>query len=392
MNYPDVVMLALPRWDEKFSSTAFSLAKQLAMQTRVFYIDNPYTWKDVLASNRNPSVLKRIPALIWGRKWFCYPDPVQPNLVAVTPPVIFPINFLPHGAIYRLFARINNTLVKLCLTRVLRAYHIHNFIFVNSYNPFYLLDVENFKPRKKIYHCVDNISASKYVGKHGAYLEPEMIRKFDLTLTTSSKLTTYARQFTKSVCLLPNAADFDLFSSPANRPSTLSGLSKKVIGYIGSVDHRVDYNLLKSLAISLPDYTLLLVGPLSSEFEVSGLGNLKNVVTTGAKDIKELPNYLSVMDCAIIPFVCNELTSCIYPLKLNEYLAAGKPVVATPFSVDLNNFKTVILVAEAKAFVAAIELALKDRGVDAVLRRKEVAASNTWKSRVDEFWKLIDNK
>ncbi|MEZ4945867.1 MAG: hypothetical protein R2804_10085 [Cyclobacteriaceae bacterium] len=61
---PDIVMFALPRWDGDFSSTALSLSKEMSKSTRVFYIDNPFTLKDLLAGLFKRNILKRIGALL----------------------------------------------------------------------------------------------------------------------------------------------------------------------------------------------------------------------------------------------------------------------------------------------------------------------------------------
>jgi glycosyltransferase involved in cell wall biosynthesis len=108
------------------------------------------------------------------------------------------------------------------------------------------------------------------------------------------------------------------------------------------------------------DKLLLMVGPRSTDdYKSVGLHLLPNVKFTGAKDISELPNYLQHCDCAIIPFEYSILTKSIYPLKINEYLIAGKPVVATAFSEDIKSFKEVIYIAEEEEeFLEKIDQAI----------------------------------
>jgi teichuronic acid biosynthesis glycosyltransferase TuaH len=389
-NHPEIIMLALPRWDGAFSSTAYSLAKEMSRQTAVFYIDNPYTWKDLISGLRDATVRKRISALLFGYQAFKSIPGESANLIAITPGVIFPINFLPRGFLYETFSKINNYIVKRSIKRIIRRYNLTRFIFINSYNPFYLQDAASLGPILSVYHCVDNIAESRYVNKHGTYLEERMIKGYDLTLVTSRKLEQYAVKFGKPAYLLPNAVDFELFTQRiSDQPVDFKKSSTKVIGYIGSVDHRVDYELLKNIALSFPDFVVLLVGPLSKEYIQSGLAEMPNIVVTGAKRIEELPGYLNQIDCAIIPFLCNELTSCIYPLKLNEYLAAGKPVVSTPFSVDLVDFKDVICISSADQFSNGLLVALKQTGDEWENTRRSTARKNTWANRAEEFWKIV---
>src|SRR5690606_17805391 len=97
----------------------------------------------------------------------------------------------------------------------------------------------------------------------------------------------------------------------------------------------------------------------------------------GPKPITELPRYLHYMDCTIIPFKCNELTKSIYPLKVNEYLAAGKAVVSTNFSEDIAEFKNIVyLAASHEEFINNIDKAIEEK-MSKVDERVKTAEGNT---------------
>lgn len=391
----DIVIFALPRWDSDFSSTALALAREISKHTRVFYIENPFTLKDVITDFRTASIQKRIAALFFGINKYLTIDAGNSNLINVTPFVTLPINFVPIGWLYTFLNRINNALVVCCLPAVIKKYNIKNYIFINSYNPFYFYNISKFKPLLAIYHCVDNITESKYVGKHGARLETEMMRKFDLTLTTSTKLQYYAANFSRRAYCLPNAADFKLFNRSTKtlspRPKELVNSKQKIVGYIGSVDHRIDYAILESIVINYPDWILLLVGPLSEEFRKSKLQSYKNVIVTGSKQLSELPAYVWCMDCGIIPFVCNKLTESIYPLKINEYLAAGIPVVSTNFSQDIADFKDVISVVRTEMeFATSLYDEIESDNDEKRNNRIRKSSENTWEARAHDFRKIVE--
>src|SRR5258706_738956 len=396
MKVRDIIMFALPRWDGPYFSTALSMAKELSRTCRVFYIDNPFTVKDLITGFFTKPVRIRMRAFFFGSDQYRRIDPDYPNLINVTPYLTLPINFLPPGKVHHFFSRINNAIVRRAIASVIRDHHIKDFIYINSFNPFYFPNLDAFRPLCKIYHCVDNIAASKYyTAKHGRLREREMMRNFDLTLATSQGLSEYARQLSKHVFYLPNAADFKLFQqareSAIRRPREIEEVDQKIIGYIGHVDHRMDYDLLTDIATRYPEYVLLLVGPTGSNFERSRLERLPNVIRTGSKLLTELPAYVRFMDCGIIPFLCNKLTESIYPLKLNEYLAAAKPVVTTNFSPDLNEFEDVIKIASTKMeFVASLSDALRTDSEEKKLSRIKKAAGNTWEARVREFWRIVD--
>jgi hypothetical protein len=96
------------------------------------------------------------------------------------------------------------------------------------------------------------------------------------------------------------------------------------------------------------------------------------------------------MDCALIPFLCNTLTASIYPLKINEYLAAGKPVVSTGFSDDIRSFADCIYLAENPGdFVRLVGEALAENDPEKTRRRIEVAESNTWEARIRQLQDIV---
>src|SRR5690606_437014 len=123
-----------------------------------------------------------------------------------------------------------------------------------------------------------------------------------------------------------------------------------------------------------------------------GLTEYPNVIMAGAKKIDQLPAYLQYFDCALIPFKKNTLTRSIYPLKINEYLAAGRPVVATDFSEDIEGFGDVIYIGRSREeFVKLIDVAMAENGQARIEARTAVANTNTWSARVEQFWKILES-
>src|SRR5690606_12926301 len=174
-------------------------------------------------------------------------------------------------------------------------------------------------------------------------------------------------------------------------PKELEGVDKKIIGYTGNICHRIDYELIRDIAVKHHDKILLLVGPRNDKKATDiNLDEFTNIIFTGAKSIDKLPEYLAYVDCAIIPFKCNELTKSIYPLKINEYLAAGKAVVSTNFSKDLEAFGDVVYLSNSKEnYVNNIDKAIEEDTHELKLERLRVAEKNTWRARVDLFWEYV---
>jgi teichuronic acid biosynthesis glycosyltransferase TuaH len=390
----DIIMMALSRWDAPYSSAAWSLAQGLSRHTRVFYVDNPVTIKEYLMNRDTPEMKRRKEALFLGSDFFVVPDERNPNLFAVTPRITLPVNWLPKGLLYNVCSRLNDTIMQNALDHLLRIFAIKNYVLVNSFNPLIGHDLSlKVKPLLTVYQSVDDIRQAPYLRKHGPRLENEWIRKADFTLVTSSELKRAKSIHSSKVFLLPNAADATLFRQALRddlpMPEEIRKLpkEKKIITYVGNVCQRLDYELLKKIATVHADKTLLMIGPVTkNNHGVSRLKSSGNVVFAGPKKITELPGFLKFSDCCIIPFLCNQLTKSIYPLKINEYLSAGRPVVTTRFSEDITGFESVVRISRNHdEFIDLISQSIEADTESRKIQRMLFAASNTWEARAHSF-------
>lgn len=396
----DLIIFSLSRWDAPYSSPSFSLAKEFAKNNRVFYIDHPFSVKDFLANYGKPAVQKRRDALLWGKNIYTKSDKFPEGLTMVTPRMTLPINFLPEGALYNALSRINDKIIFDVIRQIIRDYDVKKFIFFNAFDPYFCRDFPaDIRPVKKVYQSMDDLTQVPYTAKHGTRLEADIIRKFDVTLTTSRELRRLKLRHSDQVYLHPNAADFSSFqralSEKFERPEELRPAEgRKIIGYTGNIESRIDYQLLKAVIEYHPDKVIAMVGPVTTpEHKTIGLTEYPNVIMAGSKKIEQLPAYLQYFDCALIPFKKNTLTRSIYPLKINEYLAAGRPVVATDFSEDIESFRDVIYIGrDPGEFVQLIDQAIHENNTERIKARAAVANTNTWTARVDKFWEIVENQ
>lgn len=387
----------MSRWDGQYSSAIISLAKELALTHRVFYIDHPFTLKDYYTKKTSKEIESRRDALSSGKNMFKNPKGFPKNFIAVTTKLVLPINFLPAGILYNFLSKWNDRIVFEAVRNAIKEYSIKRFIFLNSFDPFYMRSFPaDFRPELFIYQTRDDISQARHSAKHGVYLENEQVKKAKLVLATSKELTKAKRALNPNTYHLPNAADVELFTEARGKnmpvPAELKSKQGKVILYMGNIGWaRVDFPLLKKIADN-PEWTLLLVGPTDSAEQTKvGLDKMPNVIFTGAKKISELPAYVAYSDCTLIPFQCNTLTKSIYPLKINEYLAAGKPVVTTNFSEDISEFSEVAYSANThEEFLALIQKSLAEDSPERQKLRIKVAEQNSWTARVKTFWELIE--
>lgn len=395
----DLIIFSLSRWDAPYSSPSFSLAKEFAKTNRVFYIDHPHSVKDFLRNYNKPAVQSRKDALLWGRNLYTKSEKFPERLTMVTPRLTLPINFLPEGSVYNILSRFNDRVIFDVVRQIIRDFDVKKFIFFNAFDPYFCRDFPaDIKPVKKVYQSMDDLTQVPYTAKHGTRLEADIIRKYDITLTTSQELRRLKLKHSDQVYLHPNAADFSSFQRAVTdnfpRPEELRPAEgKKIIGYTGNIESRIDYQLLKAIIEYHPDKVIAMVGPVTTpEHKTISLTSYPNVIMTGSKKIDQLPAYLQYFDCALIPFKKNTLTRSIYPLKINEYLAAGRPVVATDFSEDIESFKDVIYIGRDHAeFGQLIDQAIQENNADRIKARNAVANTNTWTARVQKFWEIVEN-
>jgi glycosyltransferase involved in cell wall biosynthesis len=374
----DIVCFSLSRWDAPISSPAASIARELSKNSRVFYIEHPYSYKDYFKE---------------GKASRQYTDG---NVKVITPPLTFPINFLPEGKAYDKLSSINNKILDKTLRSVLKQHEVKDYIFINFFDPFFLGTIPaDIKPLRYVYQCMDDMSQVAYTKRHGIRLENEVVKHADVVLCTSRELTRIKSAYSRKVHFHPNAANVELFKTAAtevlNRPADLQFGDKKIIGFTGSIEYRSDFELLYKTAVHHRDKVFVFVGPINGDEHISsGLSGLPNVFFIGAKPLEELPAYLQYFDCCIIPYKMNTLTASIYPLKINEYLAAGKPVVATNFSEDIYSFRFQAHVTDTQEeFIHAIDKAIEENVINKKIARMEAAAANSWEKRVEEFWEIV---
>jgi len=175
-------------------------------------------------------------------------------------------------------------------------------------------------------------------------------------------------------------------------PDDLAGLPRPRIGLVGGLRACVDQHLIAHLARRLPQSTIALIGPEQVPFD--GLREFTNVRFLGHKPHREIPRYVRGLDVCMIPYVVDHFTDHISPAKLNEYLALGKPVVATGLH-EVRRFVEdngdVVTIADgAEAFTIAIERWLRDDGPTARAGRRAVAERHSWDIKVEAMSQRIE--
>ncbi len=238
-----------------------------------------------------------------------------------------------------------------------------------------------------LYDCCDDFVSQSEFPEAEAKAEEHMLSAADAALVTSLRLLEKKRYRARRVLLVPNGADVEnLRPSPAlSDPADLIGIARPRLGFVGAFHDWVDVELIATVARARADWSFVIIGPGGASGEkLHGLGNVHFL---GCKEYADLPAYYAHIDVGIVPFAVSEFTECVDPIKVYEYLAMGKPVVATELS-EMAKFGNLVYVAKTKQqFAARIEEALR-APADPQGRRRAWATANSWSSRaalVEEF-------
>lgn len=179
-----------------------------------------------------------------------------------------------------------------------------------------------------VYYCGDDFSSLAGVDHSTiAAHEKRLVEKSDLILAASQRI---ADKFpSQKTTLLPHGVDIELFTQPAQRALDLPNSGRPIAGFYGSLSRWLDYSLIEQLCLLRPDWDFVFIGP--NEFSQCPLPSMDNIHYLGPKAHHELPRYSQHWEASLIPFLPNQQIQACNPLKLLEYLAVGKPILATPF-------------------------------------------------------------
>ena len=250
-----------------------------------------------------------------------------------------------------------------------------------------------------IYYCIDDFASSSKGARKIKKAEEKVIKQADLVFTTSHKLRDRCSLINKNTHLFPFGVSVDHYNetrdAKVDKPADMRDISAHpIVGYVGGIHKWVDLNLLKEIALKHQG-SIVLVGP--EQVDLSALKGIKNIYILGKKQKEELPNYVKFFDVGIIPYLKTKYTDNVYPTKINEYLAMGKPIISTkiPEVVALNNEQGgdfINLIDDEKDFREALQKSLSITPKEILQKRIDVANSNSWAHKIEKMCNLIEDK
>jgi glycosyltransferase involved in cell wall biosynthesis len=369
-----IISFAVDRWTD-VPRCRHHVMSRLARHNRVLFTAPPWYVRDALNFKRDDDAgLSRI----------------TDNLYTYAPP-----RWLPYSYRFSLADRWCLRLRSHLLTRTVRRLGMERPILY-IWHPIFSNVIGQLDERLIVYHCYDEYSAfSGNDRRQVEEAENRILDAADLVLTVSKGLYARKRARNPNTYHVPNGVDYSLFAGaqdPATPvPGELDALPRPVIGCVTRiVPEYFDAALLRTVFTTRPDWSFVVVGPeCSASPALSELKALPNVHFLGRRELTELPSYLKAFDACLIPYVLTENKRLADPLKLYEYLAAGKPVVSKPLP-GLSTFGDVVTTAsDASEWIDAIDEAIRTDSPELIGRRQAVARQNTWDDRVAFISRLM---
>ncbi|MFC3559028.1 glycosyltransferase [Pedobacter jamesrossensis] len=393
----DIIIIGQQPWDTEIGSNCKNIALELSKTNRVLYINSPLDRITLIKNKKEPKIQRRINVIkhkedglvnIKDNLWNYYPDCIVES-----------INWISSTSIFRLLNKRNNKKLSKSIQKAIESLKFKNVVLFNDnemFKAFYLQDY--LKPFISVYYSRDYMIGVDYWKKHGETLEPELIAKSDLCVANSEYLAAYCRKYNPKSFNIGQGCDIESFKNVGTAiPEVLKDIKTKIIGYVGALStSRLNIEIIQHIANQYPYYNVVLVGPEDDSFINSELHNIKNVIFIGQREVDELPLFINAFDICINPQTVNAITRGNYPRKIDEYLALGKPVIATR-TETMEVFKDFVYLADTKEdYVALIEKAFIEHNKELESARKEFAFSHTWENSVKtmtiEIDKLINNK
>jgi glycosyltransferase involved in cell wall biosynthesis len=350
-----IVCIGFADWSTDHWTNQHHLMARLATGNRVLFVESLGLRRPQLAGRDARRMLRRL------RRGLRPPRAVDG--LHVLSPLVVPL----HDRDW--IGRLNAALLRRQVRAAVRRLRIERHVLW-SYVPQAEALVDVLAPDRIVYHCVDDIAAQKGVSAT-AFREAE--RRFasraDLVLASAPALAARMRTLNAHVVDATNVADTALFATGAVVPT------------------KVDLRLVRALAEARPDWSIALVGAVGlgdPSTDVSLLRGVANLHLLGRRPYDRLPEILRGADVAIIPYVINELTRSVFPMKVYEYLAAGLPVVSTPLPA-LAGLEDIAFARDATEMVHAVQAALEADDPAQRRARSARASEHSWDRRLAEL-------
>ncbi len=355
-------------------------AQRLSFDFPLLYVD-PVGFQHLLAANEIPKIL----------------TPVNQHLTVYRPIV------LPGGKTTPIITTLNDAMILKELTRKLQRMNYDRPILITN-TPLADRIAQDYPWRAVVYDVIDDFVKASWAPPDAEEREQRLFQRADTVFTGTFSLWEKKKAFHSQIEFIPCGVEIDHFlraNDPMlSIPDDIADIPHPIAGYFGALNERVDAKLLVHLATSYPELNILLIGPVFADFGLSdfrekwasvlpgpwspGFGLTSkpdNIHIIGIRSYDQLPAYLKAFDVCLLPYILNDVTRDIHPVKILEYLAAGRPVVSTPLPDVIRFYPDVVAIAETPdSFTECVRKSLVEEDPMRKNARIEYARPRTWEN------------
>jgi glycosyltransferase involved in cell wall biosynthesis len=377
-----IVCVGTADWRTELPINQHQLMRRLAADNEVLFVES--------LGLRRPQLAGRDLRRIWRRLGRSVRGPRAEDGLHVLSPLVIPF----HGS--GVARMLNRCLLRCQVGWAARRLGLRRPILW-AYAPQADDLVAPLDPSLLVYHCVDDLAAQKGVDADGfRAVEARFAARADLVIASAPALAERMRTLNANVLYAPNVADTPVFAAaldPGPVDAAVEALPRPRLVFCGAiVATKLDVALLAELARAHPGWSVALVGPEGAGDpggDLSPLRGAPNIHLLGVRPMAGLPAVLRGADAGLIPYLVNDLTRSVFPMKVYEYMAAGLPVLATPLPA-LDGVEGVTTVADAAGLAAAAEAAFAADSPEARRERSRLAAGHSWEARIKEIEAALD--
>lgn len=389
----DIVIVGQQAWDILIGSNCKNIASEFSKFNRVLYVNPPLDRITKFKFKNNPDINKRIQVI---NNQLDGLTEKEGNLWELnTDEMIESITWIKIRGLFNYLNKRNNIKFANSIKRAIKKLGFRDIILFNDndiFRSFYLKEL--LSPQISIYYSRDFMLGVDYWKYHGKVLEPELIKKSNLVVANSIYLANYCGTYNSNSHYVGQGCDLTLFTDNEflSVATEIVSLKGPKIGFVGALNNdRLDIEILIYIAKQRPEWSLILVGPTDDKFKHSELNVFTNVYFIGQVPEERLPSFIKGFDVCLNPQLVNEITTGNYPRKIDEYLALGKPVVATATEAMVAFKDFVYLANDKHDYVTLIATALVEDSAEINTSRKNFASSHTWENSVSEIYTAIRN-
>lgn len=234
-----------------------------------------------------------------------------------------------------------------------------------------------------IYDCMDDHAGFKETSKRIIAKEAKLAAMADLVVVTAQKLRGKMEAFTDpgKIKLIGNGGDYEHFAKTPEKST-----HDVVLGYLGAVNDWFDAHLLEKMLKA--GYRIELIGRIENDRVKKLAKKYLRLKLIGEKPYRELPQLMAEWSVCLLPFMINPLTEATQPVKVFEYLATGRPVLATKLPELLPYQQVIEFMDKSDEVKSKIEACLKT-SAELRLERRRIAKENDWQERIKQWESIL---